>query len=119
MHWPAEWGTLAELWKGYAISDKGYGNFKLPLILLVMLLPLLFAGPGHASMMTGAPPARTGIINNEWYDRGAATEAYCAGLTKYALVPSTPPAANAKPKAAGTPDRLLSPTVGDGYEFTM
>jgi predicted AlkP superfamily pyrophosphatase or phosphodiesterase len=66
-------------------------------------------GPGHASLMSGAPPDRTGIINNEWYDRGGATEAYCAGLPKYAIVPT--PAT--KPKWAGTPDRLLSPTVGD------
>lgn len=66
-------------------------------------------GPGHASMMTGAPPARTGVVNNEWYDRGAAAEAYCAGTPKYAIVP-TP---DTKPKYAGTPDRQLSPTVGD------
>ncbi len=69
-------------------------------------------GPGHASMMTGAPPARTGIVNNEWYDRAAAAEAYCAGTPKYFLVPT--PAA--KTKYAGTPDRLLSPTVGDGLK---
>ena len=50
VHWPAEWNTWAELWKGYAITDRGYGNFKLPLILLVMLSPLLLAGPGRASI---------------------------------------------------------------------
>ncbi|HLF12606.1 MAG TPA: DoxX family protein, partial [Gammaproteobacteria bacterium] len=50
VHWPAEWNTWAELWKGYAITDRGYGNFKLPLILLVMLVPLVFAGPGRASI---------------------------------------------------------------------
>ncbi|MCQ8105372.1 DoxX family protein [Methylomonas sp. SURF-2] len=26
VHWPTEWHTLAELWKGYAITDQGYGN---------------------------------------------------------------------------------------------
>jgi hypothetical protein len=66
-------------------------------------------GPGHAAMMTGAPPARTGIVNNEWYDRAGATEAYCAGTPKYTVVPSS----DAKSKYAGTPERLLSPTVGD------
>jgi len=50
VHWPAEWATLSELWKGYAITDRGYGNFKLPLILMVMLLPLLVAGPGRVSI---------------------------------------------------------------------
>jgi putative oxidoreductase len=50
VHWPAEWSSFAELWKGYAITDRGYGNFKLPLILMVMLLPLLFTGAGRASL---------------------------------------------------------------------
>ncbi len=50
VHWPTEWDTLAELWKGYAITNRGYGNFKLPLILLVLLLPLVVAGPGRASI---------------------------------------------------------------------
>lgn len=46
VHWPAEWSDLAELWKGYAISDDGYGNYKMPLIFTVMLLPLVFHGGG-------------------------------------------------------------------------
>ena len=50
VHWPAEWDTFAEFWKGYAITDRGYGNFKLPLILMVLLLPLLVAGPGRVSI---------------------------------------------------------------------
>ncbi|MEE9331269.1 MAG: DoxX family protein [Methylophilaceae bacterium] len=50
VHWPESWGTLAELWKGYAISDKGFGNYKLPLLLLIMLLPLLFGGAGKFSL---------------------------------------------------------------------
>ena len=77
-------------------------------------------GPGHAAMLTGAPPADTGIINNEWYDRQAASEAYCAGDLKHAVVPAPPkyttppaPAAKRKPKPVGTPARLLAPTVAD------
>lgn len=50
VHWPAGWDTLGELWRGYAISDQGFGNYKLPLILLVMLLPLLLGGAGKASL---------------------------------------------------------------------
>lgn len=50
VHWPESWGTLAELWKGYAITDKGFGNYKLPLLLLIMLLPLLFNGAGRLSL---------------------------------------------------------------------
>jgi putative oxidoreductase len=50
VHWPAEWSSLSELWKGYAITDRGYGNFKLPLIFIVMLLPLLFTGAGRLSL---------------------------------------------------------------------
>ncbi len=50
VHWPESWSTFSELWKGYAISDKGYGNYKLPLLLLIMLLPLLFNGAGKLSL---------------------------------------------------------------------
>jgi len=50
VHWPAEWGSLAELWSGYAITSKGAGNFKLPLLFVVMLLPLVFYGGGKLSL---------------------------------------------------------------------
>lgn len=50
VHWPADWSSLAELAQGYAITDKGYGNFKLPVIYLAMLLPLLFSGAGKLSL---------------------------------------------------------------------
>lgn len=50
VHWPVDWGTLQELAKGYAISDQGFGNFKLPLIFLVMLLPLMLQGGGRFSL---------------------------------------------------------------------
>ncbi|GIK25518.1 MAG: hypothetical protein BroJett006_17640 [Betaproteobacteria bacterium] len=50
VHWPAEWLTLAELAQGYALTDKGQGNYKLPLIFLVMLLPLILTGPGRLSL---------------------------------------------------------------------
>jgi putative oxidoreductase len=50
VHWPQEWNNLSDLLQGYAITDKGFGNFKLPLIFMVMLLPLLFRGPGRLSL---------------------------------------------------------------------
>lgn len=50
VHWPADWGTLEELWKGYVITAKGAGNFKLPLLFVVMLLPLVFYGGGKISL---------------------------------------------------------------------
>jgi putative oxidoreductase len=50
VHWPAEWATLAELAQGYAITDKGHGNFKLPVIFMAMLLPLILSGPGRLSL---------------------------------------------------------------------
>jgi putative oxidoreductase len=50
VHWPESWSSLSELWKGYEISDKGFGNFKLPLLYVIMLLPLLFGGAGKFSL---------------------------------------------------------------------
>jgi putative oxidoreductase len=50
VHWPADWHSLSELAQGYAISNKGYGNFKLPLIYLVALTPLLLSGAGKLSI---------------------------------------------------------------------
>jgi len=50
VHWPAEWNSLAELWSGYAITSKGAGNFKLPLLFVVTLLPLVFYGGGKFSV---------------------------------------------------------------------
>ena len=50
VHWPENWSNLSELWKGYAISSSEYGNYKLPLIYLIMLFPLLFNGAGKFSL---------------------------------------------------------------------
>ncbi|SFG97749.1 DoxX family protein [Pseudomonas sp. NFACC45] len=50
VHWPADWSTLSELTQGYAITNKGHGNFKLPLIYLVALLPLVLQGAGKLSV---------------------------------------------------------------------
>ena len=50
VHWPDDWNSLAELWKGYAITDKGFGNFRVPLLFIAMLVPLVFTGAGKLSL---------------------------------------------------------------------
>jgi putative oxidoreductase len=50
VHWPAEWNSLAELWQGYANKDKGFGNYRIPLLFIAMLFPLVFAGGGKLSL---------------------------------------------------------------------
>lgn len=50
VHWPAEWNSLAALWQGYVITADGAGNYKLPLLFVVMLLPLVFHGGGRLSL---------------------------------------------------------------------
>ena len=50
VHWPDDWNSLAELWKGYAITDKGFGNYRVPLLFIAMLFPLMFAGAEKLSL---------------------------------------------------------------------
>ena len=51
VHLPDDWNTLGELWKSYAITRKdGFGNFRIPLIFIVMLLPLVLSGAGKLSI---------------------------------------------------------------------
>lgn len=71
VHWPSEWSSLAQLWQGYAISDDGHGNYKLPLIYLAMLLPLMLGGAGRFSLdrlisMRRAPTASAAADATAW-----------------------------------------------------
>jgi len=50
VHWPAEWDSLAQLWQGYVITADTAGNYKLPLLFAVMLMPLIFHGGGKVSL---------------------------------------------------------------------
>ncbi|NQV87045.1 MAG: DoxX family protein [Woeseiaceae bacterium] len=50
VHWPEHWSSLTELWKGYAITNKGFGNYRVPLLFIVMLFPLVFRGAGKLSL---------------------------------------------------------------------
>ncbi|MCE9567833.1 MAG: alkaline phosphatase family protein [Planctomycetes bacterium] len=75
-------------------------------------------GPGHASLVTGAPPSVTGIIENEWWDRKEAKRVYCCQPLKrpFELVPPPPADAGKTGRGADTgfsPERLLAETVGD------
>lgn len=66
VHWPDSWTTLGELWKGYAVTDRGAGNFKLPLLFALMLFALVLNGAGKLSvdhlfgcrLLPAAPAAR-------------------------------------------------------------
>jgi putative oxidoreductase len=51
VHWPAEWHSLGELWDGYRVTAKdGSGNYRIPLLFIAMLVPLLVSGAGRLSL---------------------------------------------------------------------
>lgn len=65
-------------------------------------------GAGHAVMLTGAYPNRTGIIGNDWRDRASGEAVYCTGdATHTYLENKTPPLAGTSPR------NLQVETVGD------
>ncbi len=52
VHWPAEITSFNDLISGYRIIDEegdGLGNYKLPLLFIIMFLPLIFKGAGKLS----------------------------------------------------------------------
>lgn len=66
-----------------------------------------YTGPGHAVLMTGAPPYKNGIVGNQWFDRATKQIKYCCAS-----------AAPAKPGWGDvmTPELLRTTTVGDELE---
>jgi putative oxidoreductase len=91
VHWPADWTSLAELWSGYVITAGDEGNFKLPLLFVVILLPLVFHGGGKISAdhlmlkMTG----RDTYINDRIGDGIAASLVFSIlGVTTVFLEPA-------------------------------
>jgi predicted AlkP superfamily pyrophosphatase or phosphodiesterase len=63
---------------------------------------------GHATMLTGAYPHRTGIIGNEWIDPITGAQVYCTSDDAYTYLE------NDTPKLAGTsPRNLQVETLGD------
>ena len=64
--------------------------------------------PGHSTILTGAHPARTGIVANSWYDLGVAR----AKKAVYCAEDETQTAADPKDYVASVA-HLLVPTLGD------
>ena len=90
VHWPMDWMSLSELARGYAITDKGFGNFKLPLIFAVMLLPLVLRGGGRLSV-DALVAARAGTGQREPLLDATAwgLAALVLGVPLFLLVPAT------------------------------
>ena len=91
VHWPAQWNSLAGLWEGYVISADGAGNFKLPLLFAIILLPLVFHGGGKISLdhlllrITG----RDSCVTDRFGDGIAAALAFAVlGVTTIFVEPS-------------------------------
>ena len=66
-----------------------------------------YTAPGHATMMTGAFPAETGIVGNEWLDRASGKRITSVFDDSVKILGGDPTETGASPK------RLLSSTVGD------
>jgi hypothetical protein len=69
-------------------------------------------GPGHSTMMTGADPARTGIISNAWYDRRSGKTINCVEDAEYPIV------GGMSGEKGVSPRNLLAPTVGDTLKLS-
>ncbi len=65
-------------------------------------------GPGHAAILTGAPPSRTGIVGNWWMDRRKEKIVGCVADPGDRMVGGGREPATAR--------NLLAPTVGDELE---
>ncbi len=63
--------------------------------------------PGHAILMTGHYPYKTGIVSNDMYDRVLGREQYCVEDTAHQTFGIK------KPREWTSPVNLLVPTVGD------
>jgi predicted AlkP superfamily pyrophosphatase or phosphodiesterase len=66
-----------------------------------------YTAPGHATMLTGAYPAESGIVGNEWPDRATGKRVTSVSDTTVNLLGGIPN------EPASSPRRLMSSTVGD------
>ena len=67
-----------------------------------------YTAPGHGTMMTGAYPAESGIIGNEWIERASVKRVSSVSDENVKILGSGDPK-----EGAASPHRLLSSTVGD------
>src|ERR1044072_3245957 len=66
-----------------------------------------YTAPGHGTMMTGAYPAESGIIGNEWLDRASGKRVTSVSDESEKLLGGLPN------DPASSPRRLMASTVGD------
>jgi len=66
-----------------------------------------YTAPGHGTMMTGAYPAESGIIGNEWLDRASGKRVTSVSDESVKLLGGLPN------DPASSPWRLMASTVGD------
>ena len=66
-----------------------------------------YTAPGHATLMTGAYPAETGIVGNEWPDRETGKKVTSVSDASAKLFGGGPT------EQASSPRRLMASTVGD------
>jgi putative oxidoreductase len=89
VHWPMEWSSIGELAMGYAITDRGFGNYKLPILFAAMLLPLVFRGAGKLSLDAAIAAGLGTTVNRRHADAGAwAIGLFTLGLPLALLMPS-------------------------------
>lgn len=82
--------------RGAWFSDARYGH------------AFTVTGAGHAAMLTGAYPHRTGIIGNDWRDRATGEPEYCTGDTAHTYIGH-----KTRPLDGTSPKNLMVETVGD------
>lgn len=67
-----------------------------------------YTGPGHSHIFTGAMPAVSGIIANEWFERESGKVVYCADDKSVKTIGSPSDAVGQM-----SPRRMLGTTIGD------
>lgn len=67
--------------------------------------------PGHASLATGLYPSHSGIVSNDWYDRGEKRNVYSVEDRDAPILPVA--GAREQSTAGRSPKRLLGTTLGD------
>ena len=87
--------------RGAWFSDARYGH------------AFTVTGAGHATMLTGAYPHRTGIIGNDWRDRVTGEPEYCTGDTAHSYIGH-----KTRPLDGTSPKNLMVETVGDVLKRT-